>query len=132
MTGITYGGVATDPASFGYDEAGNRTSMTDGLGSVSYVFDTQSRLTSETRSFTGLGSYTLGYGYNLAGQVTSITDPFNASVSYQYNKAGELIVVGGGGYAGLSQYTSQATPIKYRAWGGLKYADGGRLPRICK
>ena len=70
-TSLTYGltaGVATTPnVSFGYDAAGNRTSMTDGLGSVSYTYNTISQLTSETRTFTGLGSFTLNYAYNLGG-----------------------------------------------------------------
>ncbi|MDX6500784.1 MAG: hypothetical protein QOG23_4044 [Blastocatellia bacterium] len=50
-TSITYGvpaGVAaTTNVSFGYDAAGNRTSMTDGPGSVSYRYYTLSRMTSE-------------------------------------------------------------------------------------
>src|SRR5438309_1476180 len=53
----TPGGVAPMPDfTFGYDAAGNRTSMSDGLGSVSYGYDQLSRLTSETRTFGGLGS----------------------------------------------------------------------------
>jgi hypothetical protein len=43
VIGITYGvpaGLAATPnVTFGYDGAGNRTSMTDGLGSVSYGYD---------------------------------------------------------------------------------------------
>jgi YD repeat-containing protein len=79
VTNIAYGvpaGVAATPnVSFDYDSAGNRTSMSDGLGSVSYQYDTLSRLTSETRSFTGLPAYTLSYGYNVGGELTSITGP---------------------------------------------------------
>jgi RHS repeat-associated protein len=81
VTNITYGvpaGVAATPnVSFGYDAAGNRTSMTDGLGSVSYVYNTLSQMTSETRTFTGVtGIFILSYGYNLAGELTSLTNPF--------------------------------------------------------
>jgi YD repeat-containing protein len=54
VTGITYsvpGGVAATPnVSFGYDNAGNRTSMTDGLGSVSYNYNCPSR---KTRQYDG-------------------------------------------------------------------------------
>ncbi len=57
VTSITYGvpsGVAATPnVSFGYDSAGNRTSMSDGLGSLSYVYNTLSQMTSETRTFHG-------------------------------------------------------------------------------
>ena len=84
VTGISYGvpsGVAATPnVTFGYDAAGNRTSMTDGLGSVSYVYDQLSRLTSETRTFTGVGSFALSYGYNLADELTSITNQWGAQV----------------------------------------------------
>jgi len=84
VTGITYGvptGVAaTANVSFGYDAAGNRTSMTDGLGSVSYNYNTLSQLTSETRTFTGVGSFALSYAYNLSGELTSVTNPWSAQV----------------------------------------------------
>jgi YD repeat-containing protein len=47
--------IQTAPTvSFSYDAVGNRTQMTDGLGTQTYAYDQLSRLTSETRSFTGL------------------------------------------------------------------------------
>src|SRR2546422_4135600 len=75
-TNINYtvtGNVAATPnVSFGYDAAGNRTSMNDGLGSMSYGYDSLSRMTSETRTFTNVGSYSLGYSYNLANELTGV------------------------------------------------------------
>ena len=134
LTNITYDtsqapGVATTAnVSFGYDAAGNRTSMTDALGSMSYAYDQLSRLTSETRTFTGVGSYTLTYGgYNRAGQLTNFTNPWGAQVGYSYDKAGRLTAVTGAGYAGVSTYASD---LKYRAFGGLKemnYGNGRNL-----
>ena len=63
--------------------------MTDALGSMSYTYDQLSRLTSETRNFTGVGSYTLTYGgYNLGGQLTSFTNPWRKQTGYSYDKAG--------------------------------------------
>jgi RHS repeat-associated protein len=128
VTSITYGvpaGVAaTANVSFGYDAAGNRTAMNDGLGSVSYGYDQLSRLTSETRGFNGVGSFTLRYGYNLSGELTSVTNPWGAQVGYSYDKAGELTGVSGAGYAGVSTY---ASGITYRAFGaikGLTYGNG--------
>jgi len=104
-----------DPnVTFGYDAAANRTSMTDGLGSVSYGYDQLSRLTSETRTFTGLGSYALSYGYNLAGEVTSITNPWGVQVGYGYDNTGRPTSVSGSGYAGVSSYVSS---MSYRAFG---------------
>jgi YD repeat-containing protein len=57
VTRIDYGAPGgsgiTVPSSveFGYDGAGNRTSMTDGLGTVTYVYDSLSQMTDETRDF---------------------------------------------------------------------------------
>src|SRR5437870_12207579 len=56
--GVPGGVGATPDFAFAYDAAGNRTSMTDtDGGSASYSYDELSRLTSETRTFSGLGSY---------------------------------------------------------------------------
>jgi YD repeat-containing protein len=68
---------------FEYDAAGNRTQMTDEAGSVSYQYNTLSRLSSETRQFSGIThrTYTLTYEYNLAGQLKNLTDPFGVNTS---------------------------------------------------
>jgi YD repeat-containing protein len=131
VTGITFGAPAditqTAPVSFQYDAAGNRTQMTDGLGSTTYAYDRLSRLIAETRSFTDVGSFTLSYGYSLAGQVTSITDPWGVVVDYTYDHVGQLTDVTGSGYAGVTNYASN---MRYRAWGALKtlvYGNGMAL-----
>jgi YD repeat-containing protein len=87
LTGITYSLVsgvptsgpsavlATASATFDYDGAGNRTSMTDGGGSITYHYDDLSRMDWEERTFTGLsGAYRLTYQYNLTGAVKSVAD----------------------------------------------------------
>lgn len=136
VNGINYyspSGVANTPnVSFTYDAVGNRTSMTDGLGSVSYNYNTLSQLSSETRTFNSVGTYTLSYDYNLAGEVTRITDPTNASIYYGHDAAGRVSSVTGspygtGGYGGIpyvevSQYASN---MQYRAAGGLKSLSYG-------
>jgi YD repeat-containing protein len=119
-------GVAATPnATFGYDAVGNRTSMTDGSGSMSYNFDQLSRLTSETKTFNGLsGGYTLNYGYNLAGEVTSVTDQYaGTSFSSVYDNVGRTSSVSGVGYGGVA--TPFASEIRYRAWGALKSMSYG-------
>jgi RHS repeat-associated protein len=119
--------AATANVSFAYDAAGHRTSMTDGLGSVSYNYNNLAQLTSETRNFSGVGSYTLTYGYNLAGELASITNPWSAQVSYAYDKAGRVSSVNGSGYSGVSNY---ASGLIYRAFGaikGMNYANGRSL-----
>ncbi|HEX8709073.1 MAG TPA: S8 family serine peptidase, partial [Pyrinomonadaceae bacterium] len=131
-TSISYsapsGITATASATFSYDAAGNRTAMTDNSGSVSYSYDQLSRLTSETRQFSGLsGSYTLSYSYNLSGQLSSLTDPAGAQLSYGYDSSGRLTDVTGTAFAGITQY---ASAIRYRAWGALKslsYGDNSSL-----
>jgi RHS repeat-associated protein len=126
VTAINYGAAsgvaATANVSFGYDAAGHRTSMSDGLGSVSYSYNNLTELSSETRTFTGVGSYTLSYGYNLAGELASITNPWGAQVSYAYDKAGRLSAVNGSGYEGVSNYANSLT---YRAFGALKSVSYG-------
>ncbi|HEY2961020.1 MAG TPA: hypothetical protein VGJ37_01290, partial [Pyrinomonadaceae bacterium] len=116
-------------ATFGYDAAGNRTSMTDGVGSRSYSYDQLSRMSSETTNFTGLsGSYTLSYAYNLAGSLTSLAEPsqFGAVVSYSYDALGRLTAVNGSG--GISAQI--LTGLQYRAWGALKHANYGDGPQV--
>jgi YD repeat-containing protein len=129
VTGITYGagsGVTTPGVNFVYDAAGNRTSMTDGLGSVSYSYNTLSQLTSETRSFTGVGSFTLSCAYNLSGELTSLTNPWSAVVGYNYDKAGRPVAATGSGYAGVTSYASN---LLYRAFGlkDMSYGNGKTL-----
>ncbi|MEO7243540.1 MAG: S8 family serine peptidase, partial [Rubrivivax sp.] len=121
------GAATTADVSFSYDAAGNRTGMTDGLGSQSYSYDQLSRLTAETRSFNGLGSYTLNYTYNPSGELTQVTNPWGAQVGYQYDVQGRTTGVSGAGYAGVTSY---AGGVQYRAFGGLKamtYGNGRTL-----
>ena len=113
----TLSGSPTINVSYNYDAVGNRTSMADGLGSITYARNQLSQLTSETRTFTGVGSFTMNYGNNLAGQLTSITDPFGASFTYQRDSRGQLKAVTGSPYAGFTTYVND---VNYRAWGAPK------------
>ncbi|HEX8137838.1 MAG TPA: hypothetical protein VF544_09635 [Pyrinomonadaceae bacterium] len=126
VTGISYtaplGVEATSPVSYSYDEAGNRTGMTDGLGAASYAYDRLSRLTSESRTFNGVGIFSLSYAYNLAGELTSLTDPFQATVSYTLDHIGRIISVTGNGFGAVSLFASD---LRYRAWGALKHLTYG-------
>jgi YD repeat-containing protein len=137
-TGITYAVPAgsnipvTPNVSFAYDAVGNRISMTDGSGSVSYSFDQLSRVTSEARTFVDFsGSYPLNYTYNLANELTSLSVPFTSQqVGYNYDAAGRLSGVtasgfsatyyGGSGPPQTQTLTTFLSNINYRAWGGRK------------
>ena len=109
---------------FGYDAAGNRSSMTDGQGTVNYQYDASSRLTSETRNFTTLNrSYTLSYEYNLSGALAKLTEESSgANFVYTHDAIGRLTEVKGSPFAGVTNYV---TGIQYRAWGGIKSASYG-------
>jgi YD repeat-containing protein len=131
VNGINYyspSGVVTTPnVTFGYDAAGNRTSMTDATGNTNYHYDSLSRMDWEDRTFTGLATYRVSYGYNLAGELTNVTDPFGQAVSYNYDSTGRLNGMNGTGFPNVSQLASS---IQYRAWGGIKnmtYGNGKTL-----
>jgi YD repeat-containing protein len=130
VTSITYtapsGITNTAPVGFSYDGAGNRTGMTDGFGSMTYNYDTLSRLQWEERSLTNVGTFRLTYGYNLAGQVNSLTDPWGAAVAYAHDATGRVTSVTGTG-GGASTY---ATNMQYRAWGALHHLDYGNSLKL--
>jgi YD repeat-containing protein len=95
VTNINYGvpgGVEPTPnVAFDYDAAGNRLWMTDGFGRVDYSYDTMSRLSSETRTLTGVGQYLLSYTYNLSGELTAIWNSWGGYInSYSYDQVGRL------------------------------------------
>jgi YD repeat-containing protein len=109
---------------FFYDALGNRTQMTDGLGTVAYTYNNLSQLTSETRDFTDTLSaeptnhYKIQYTYNLSGRLKSVTDPFDNVVEYTNDKTGRLTAVKGTQFGeNNGQYIDN---IKYRAFGKLK------------
>jgi len=101
-------------ASFTYDSGGNRTAMTDGLGTTTYGYDQLSRLTSETRGFTGVGNYTIGYQYNLGNDLSSLTAPSNITFNYTRDASGRLTAISRPGQ-------TLASAISYRASGAMKH-----------
>jgi YD repeat-containing protein len=131
VTGVTStlaGGTNAPPVTFGYDSAGNRISMTDGLGGVTYGYDTLSRLTSETRNFTDTtpvlnASFTLNYDYYLSDALKTYNDTTGTSLAYGYDQAGQLESLTGGG-------TSYVTSADYRAWGAAKQINYGNTKQL--
>ncbi len=115
---------------FQSDNLGNRTLMTDGLGTVAYEYDSLSRMTAETRDFTDTlssapnGVFRLEYTYTLLGQLKSLEDPYGDTINYAHDKVGRLSTVTGSSFAGVTSYASNT---HYRAWGGLQslsYSNG--------
>jgi len=121
----------TDPTdvTFSYDNLGNRTQMTDGLGQVDYEYDSLSRMIAETRDFTDTlvdspisgGKFKLEYTYDLAG-LKSYKDPYGKSIEYTNDKTGRISTITGSSYGGVTSYLSNT---QFRAWGALKYAQFG-------
>jgi YD repeat-containing protein len=120
--------------SFAYDGLGNRTLMTDGLGTVSYDYNQLSQMTAEERHFTDTladhpiannGNYRIEYAYTLSGQLKSLTDPFGQKNTYKYDKNGHLSQVLSNGYGDLSSNQPVVSNMQYRAFGSLKQADYG-------
>ena len=80
---------STPTVSFQYDAAGNRTQMTDGLGTVTYTYDNMARPTDESRTLTGVtGTFTTEYGYNVKGNLTQAKYPSGRVVDYTYAAGG--------------------------------------------
>ncbi|MGH9949784.1 MAG: hypothetical protein ACRD6X_21660, partial [Pyrinomonadaceae bacterium] len=133
---ISYGAPTgiTIPAttSFEYDNAGNRTQMTDGFGTVAYAYNSLSQMTVETRQFnssqpTALQSRTfaLSYTYQLSGALKSITDPYEDTINYAYDKVGRTASVTGSAFGTSNSIDEYLTNVSYRAWGAVKQADFG-------
>jgi RHS repeat-associated protein len=124
VTNINYGvpgGVEPTPnVAYGYDAAGNRLWMTDGFGRVDYSYDTMSRLSSETRTFSGLGTYVFSYLYNLSGELTAMWNSWGYINSYSYDQVGRLATMN-------STYGSASyiTGAQYRAFGAPKQISYG-------
>jgi RHS repeat-associated protein len=84
LTSIDYSDTTPD-VSYGYDLAGNRTTMTDGAGSQSYGYDNSNRLTSVVR-----GTQSFSYGYDTAGRLANRTYPDGSQTSYGYDDDSRL------------------------------------------
>ncbi|MFF7637458.1 RHS repeat-associated core domain-containing protein [Kitasatospora sp. NPDC008050] len=84
--GTVTGANASDyTTTFGYDQAGNRTTTTDALGhSTTVDYDALNRITSTTNA---LGNSTTR-GYDPDGNLTKVTDPNNATTTYTFDSAG--------------------------------------------
>ena len=102
LTSITYPGGSI---SYGYDDLGRRTTMTDGTGTTTWNYDVASQITSvaapngtvsyaydnsgRRTSMTLPGARTATYAYNAVGQLTSLTDWQNRVIGFTYNNDGQ-------------------------------------------
>lgn len=86
LIGIDYPEGAMPDADFEYDADGNVTTMVDGTGESTFVYDEFGRL-SEAED--GHGDV-VDYGYDLAEQLTGIIYPNGKGISRTFDKAGRL------------------------------------------
>ncbi|HUP60761.1 MAG TPA: RHS repeat-associated core domain-containing protein [Thermoanaerobaculia bacterium] len=93
--------------SFTYDGVGNRLTMTDWVGTHSWVYDDLNRITSATD---GAGNV-IGYGYDAVGNLTTITYPGSKTVTYAFDDANRI--------ASVTDWDSRVTPYTYDASGRL-------------
>jgi YD repeat-containing protein len=119
--------MSAPSALFEYDNAGNMTKMTDGLGEQLYAYDQLSRLKSETRNFneqlpaqvTPPNGFKIQYEYDLTGQLKKVTDPYGEEVKYAQDRAGRLSGVSG--FQSDTQTNLQyVTAASYTAFGSAK------------
>jgi RHS repeat-associated protein len=115
---------STPAVSFGYNSLGLRNSMTDGLGSVTYSYDSNTdKLTQESRSLTGVtGTFTTSYVYNIKGDLTSMTYPSGRAVEFKY-------ATGGGCCNSRLEYVKDLTTNAKAASGLTFNAAGETLTR---
>ena len=84
---VTIDYPAPDTAvTFTYDAVGNRTVMTDTVGTTTWTYDALNRPLSITDPFTG----TVGYDYDPVGNRTQLTYPDSKVVTYTYDAANRL------------------------------------------
>ena len=85
LVSVTYSdGVTPNVTNVIYDKDGQRTGMTDGTGSSTWVWDSLGRLS----GFTDGRGDKVQYQYNLRGLITQVTYPGGANVSRGYDIAG--------------------------------------------
>jgi len=84
------GGATLKSRSYGYDDANQVTSTTDGSVTTTYGYDLAGQLTSEVRS-----GYSVAYAYDANGNRTSRTVN-SVTETYSYDAADKLLSVSGG------------------------------------
>ncbi|MFN0141016.1 MAG: hypothetical protein ACKVQW_13140, partial [Pyrinomonadaceae bacterium] len=114
-----------------YDNLGNRTQMTDGLGTQTYGYNELSQMTAETRQFNDTLSnaplsdnrFKLEYAYTLSGQIRYYKDPYGQQFTQTQDKTGRMTAISANAsFGGVINY---ADSPQYRAWGALKHLEYG-------
>jgi RHS repeat-associated protein len=133
LTNIAHSDGSTENVSFGYDNDGKRTSMTDGTGGSTYTYDSLRRL---TREVTGHGE-AASFVYDLANNQTSITYPNTNTVNRTFDNAERLLTIRDWlgntttfAYSPDSQLTSITFPASTSNVDTYGYDNAGRIASI--
>lgn len=116
---VTYadGRVVTYTYDQGTNGLGRLTSVSDADSSLSWTYDAQGRVLSQTQTIGAGGnapaySYMQSYQYNSAGQLTQVTYPSGSVLTYTYDGLGRVQSLSQNGVVLLNS-------IQYRAFGGI-------------
>ena len=118
----------TPAATLNYDSAtngkGRLTSVvTSGISTLTYGgYDTMGRVTSGSQTI-GSQTYSMSYGYDLAGHVKSMTYPSGHVVNYAFDPAGRINNFTGNLGDGVPR--TYSTGISYSAFGGIQQEQFG-------
>lgn len=107
LTASTYSDPNTPPVTYTYDSDNRRTSMVDGTGTTTYLYDTVGRIKTVTN---GAGQ-AVTYGYDAAGRETTLTYPNGKQVTRKYDGAGQV--------ASITDWNSNTTNFSYNRDGDL-------------
>jgi RHS repeat-associated protein len=118
---------------YGYDEAGNRTTVTDPLShATTFAFDRDGRLLSKTDPL----SHSIAYGYDPVGRLQSVTAPDSSITSYGYDDLGNLtsrtdanLHTTAYGYDAAQRLTSITNPLG-KVWNFSYDADDELTSRV--
>jgi hypothetical protein len=117
---FTYG---TAPASY---NNGQLITITDGLGSENYAYNSLEQLT-QLQKVIGTNTYTTGYAFNLASELTKLTYPSGRVVQQSVDAIGRLCEVAPTTNGCGSASSPFATGLAYNAaeqLTGFKYGNG--------
>ena len=99
VTSVVYPGETSSNVAYTYDSVtggnkgiGRLTGVTDAAGTVTYTYDILGRTIEEERVI-GTETYTIGYGYDDAGNVVSTTYPSGRTVFFDRDANGDITAI---------------------------------------
>lgn len=125
-------GDATPDVSFTYDDAGRRTTMSDGAGTVTYTYDNADRIAAVNRA----GGDSWAYGYDPDGAITSRTYPDQTVIDATFDRDGNLTAVTQGttttnfAYDPAGRLTTTTLPAGNGHIETRAYDNAGRLTQV--